>query len=69
MTLDPRLDDGGRGANGKFRRGIHLLWDGMRSLMDGINIADMALETLIFALIVIVGAGIGIYRCVSNVLP
>jgi len=41
----------------------------MRSLMDGINIADMALETLIFALIVIVGAGIGIYRCVSNVLP
>jgi len=37
--------------------------------MGWINIADMALTTFIFALIVIVGAGIGIYRCIGNVLP
>lgn len=69
MTLYPRLNDGGHGGKGKFRRRIRLLWEGMRSLMDWINIADMALTTLIFALIVIVGAGIGTYRCIGNVLP
>ena len=41
----------------------------MCSLADWLNTTDMVLEGLIFAVIVVAGVGIGIYRCVGNVLP
>jgi hypothetical protein len=52
-----------------MRKGLRRLWEGVCSVARWIDTANMVLEALIFAVIVIAGVGIGIYRCVGNVLP